>query len=426
MYNYVIQTNHTKEGAINEKLELRKLLIYTQSVYQIQKKIKGLTDKRKRRGIPFFNLIMPVFISLLLQYESFHTVFSAPESMGKRLRNCIRGRIPKVDAIRDALAGVDPKEVGDIFDSVVAKTYQNAVLRGGTIGGYVTVAIDGVELFSSTKKSCRKCLTRKSASGRREFFHRSVVCATVGEDPHLILGQEMLRPRDGAEKDEGELTGGKRLVKKLRKKYGHFADVVVADALYLNAPFINTVQECGMDVVIRLKDEKRLIFQDAEKLFEKGEGKRTEFKRGKKRIECWDIAGFEMEGIKEKVRVVRYCEHDREKSGKVSVSWMWLVTTSEVIPYEILWKMMHKRWDIEENAFHQLKTYYHAKHCYCHEGMEVIFYLMLIAFNMREMYLYRRIHGFRKSGITRKSVNRIFCDDLQTEDLRELLYATGG
>ena len=28
----------------------------------------------------------------------------------------------------------------------------------------------------------------------------------------MILGQEMLKSRDGAEKDEGELTGGKRLI----------------------------------------------------------------------------------------------------------------------------------------------------------------------------------------------------------------------
>ena len=87
---------------------------------------------------------------------------------------------------------------------------------------------------------------------------------------------------------------------------------------------------------------------------------------------------------------------------------------------------MHKRWDIEENVFHQLKTYYHAKHCYCHEGLEVVFYLMLIAFNLREMYLYRRIRGFAESKISSKSVNRIFCDDLQSEDMRGILYETGG
>lgn len=69
------------------------LLVYT----RIPQKIKGMTDKRKRKGIPFFNLIMPVFMALLLQYESFHTFFSAPESMGRRFGNFIRGRIPKVE-----------------------------------------------------------------------------------------------------------------------------------------------------------------------------------------------------------------------------------------------------------------------------------------------------------------------------------------
>jgi len=37
-------------------------------------------------------------------------------------------------------------------------------------------------------------------------------CLTVGSDPHIILGQEMLEPKkDGSKKDEGEITAGKRL-----------------------------------------------------------------------------------------------------------------------------------------------------------------------------------------------------------------------
>ncbi len=51
--------------------------------------------------------------------------------------------------------------------------------------------------------------------------------------------------------------------------------MIVADALYLNAPFLNTVLDCHMDAVIRLKDEERLIYKDAKGLFEKGKGERT-------------------------------------------------------------------------------------------------------------------------------------------------------
>ena len=185
---------------------------------------------------------------------------------------------------------------------------RNRVFREGTIGGYVVAGIDGVELFSSTKKACPECLNRKNQSGQTEWFHRSVVCMTVGKAPHVILGQEMLKPKDGSGKDEGELTGGKRLIERLRKRHGHFADVIVADALYLNAPFIKTLKENGLEGVIRLKDERRLLFQDAESLFHRGEGKKKSFQKGKKKAEVWDLSGFEMPNCPYRLRVVRYHE----------------------------------------------------------------------------------------------------------------------
>lgn len=128
------------------------------------------------------------------------------------MRNCIRGKIPKVDAVRDLLSGIDPEEVQKIHEGTIDTLKKNRVFREGTIGGYVVAGIDGVELFSSTKKSCPDCLIRKNRAGEMEYFHRSVVCMTVGKAPHVILGKEMLKSRDGAEKDEGELTGGKRLI----------------------------------------------------------------------------------------------------------------------------------------------------------------------------------------------------------------------
>ena len=394
-------------------------------VYKIPQKTKGLPDKRERKSIPLFNIVMPVLLFLMLQYESFHTVFSAPESMSKRLRNCIKGKIPKVDAVRDLLSRIDPEEIQKIHEEMIDTVKKNRIFREGTIGGYVVAGIDGVELFSSTKKSCPDCLTRKNRAGETEYFHRSVVCMTVGKSPHVILGQEMLKPRDGAEKDEGELTGGKRLIERLRRRHGHFADVIVADALYLNAPFINTIKENGLETVIRLKDEKRLIFQDAEGLFNRGKGKKEPFQRGKKTIEVRDLSKFEIENCPYRLRVVRYHESWKE-NGKDVERRMWLVTTLEQTDHRVLWEMMNRRWDIEENGFHQLKTYYHAKHCYCHTAVETIFNLMIIGFNLRELYLYRRIQKFEGSGITRKSVSRIFQDELLTEKIKQILYETGG
>ncbi len=418
-----------KGGVPNAELAIKKLLTHMKSVYQIPQKIKLLTDHRKRGRIPQTNIVLPVMIFMMLQYESFHTVFTAPESMEKRLKHVINGRVPKVDTVRDVLTGTKATEVREINESVIERVKRNRVLRPtgakGTIGPYVVAAIDGVELFSSMKKSCPCCLKRQHKNGTIEYFHRSVVCASIGSSPHVIFGQEMLRPRDGAEKDEGELTGGKRLIERLHDRHGHFADVIVADALYLNAPFINTVLNCNMDVVIRLKDEKRRIFQDAEGLFHNGFGKTEDFHKDQVDVAVWDLSGFEIDGCQEQLRVVKFHETmirgQREEHRDV-----WLVTTLLSTPPQLLWQMMHKRWEIELNAFHQLKTYYHADHCYCHSAVEVIFLLILLAFNMRELYLFRRSRSFRNSNMTRKSVTRRFCDQLLMEDFSRLLYDDSG
>ena len=272
--------------------------------------------------------------------------------MSKRLKNCISGRIPKVDAVRDLLSRINPDEIRSIHEEMIDIIKRNRVFWEGTIGG-------------------------------------------------------------------------KRLIERLKKRHGHFADVIVADALYLNAPFINTLKENGLEGVIRLKDERRMIFQDAERLFKQDEGKKASFWKGKKKIEVWDLSGFKMEGCPYKLRVVRYHEQWKE-NGKETERFMWLVTTLEAADYRVLWEMMHRRWDIEENGFHQLKTYYHAKHCYCRDAVETIFNLISIGFNVRELYLYRRSRNFAGSGISRKSINRIFCDELLTEKVKQILCEKGG
>ena len=127
------------------------------------------------------------------------------------------------------------------------------------------------------------------------------------------------------------------------------------------------------------------------------------------------------------IRAGKRAKHsNRRENGKETERFMWLVTTLEAADYRVLWEMMHRRWDIEENGFHQLKTYYYAKHCYCRDAVETIFNLIIIGFNVRELYLYRRSRNFAGSGISRKSINRIFCDELLTEKVKQILYEKGG
>ena len=55
--------------------------------------------------------------------------------MSKRLKNCISGRIPKVDAVRDLLSRINPDEIRSIHEEMIDIIKRNRIFRNGTISG---------------------------------------------------------------------------------------------------------------------------------------------------------------------------------------------------------------------------------------------------------------------------------------------------
>jgi len=253
--------------------------------------------------------------------------------------------------------------LNNVHTDIIKTSIKNKVFRTGTLDGLKIVAIDGVELFESAKKCCENCLSRTHKNGVTHYFHRTVVCVTVGSDSHIILGQEMLEPKkDGSKKDEGEITGGKRLIKNLYKQYHHFADIIVADALYCKSTWIKEVLSIGMDAVVRVKDERLNIVKDALALFKCKEADESWTVKKKNNnytiIKAWDEDHFEMPASDIKVRFIKFVEQIHT-GDSVEIKEAWIITTDKFTSVKSLWLIMHKRWDIENNAFHQLKTEWH-------------------------------------------------------------------
>lgn len=380
---------------------LRQMLVYVNKVYHLAEKIKELKDNRKRQVYKTPMIALIVIMAFIVQVRSFNRI-QRWILRGKRFKNLFpkNSKMPKIDAIRGTMGAFDLKSLNQMLEGEIKKTYKNKVFRKGTIAGFKIVALDGVELFESTKKSCEECLTRV-INGVTHYFHRAVVAMTVGSDPHIILGEEMLKPKkDGSNKDEGEITGAKRLLKRLKEKYGHFADIIVVDALYMKATIINDILEMGMDAVIRLKEERLNIFKNAMGIFRKTQPAKEWMQNRNLKVEVWDEDSFEFDGLKCKLRVLRFVEYYYKNGFLVDIKEMMVATTlSKSVSAEIIWKIMHKRWDVENNGFHILKTYYHADHCFMHDsvGIEAIFMLMIIAFNLTEMFLFRCLRNFRVS-----------------------------
>lgn len=250
------------------KSYLKQMLTYTNKVYDIGEKINRLKDKRVKFSAKNSTITFIVLFGFMLQIRSFNRLDHWLKK-GKLKKVLPKNtKMPRIDTIRRCLSNFDLEGLSAINKRIIKTNIKNKVFKNGTIDGLKVAAIDGVELFKSSKKCCDNCLTRVHKDGTTHYFHRSVVCVTVGSDPHIILGQEMLEPkRDGSNKDEGEITGGKWLIKNFYREYHHFADIIVADALYCKVTWFNEVLSLGMDAVVRVKDERLHIVKDALALF---------------------------------------------------------------------------------------------------------------------------------------------------------------
>lgn len=407
-------------------------MYYVNKVYDLRNHVQNIRDFRKRRSIRLSSTVYMLIFAFAFHVSSFNDLRFWLEDQNGRFKHLFKKgtRLPKVDALRDIVKQIEYVDTEAILDSIVSKTAENKILRENTIRGFRVCAVDGMEVFNSKLKSCPYCLTR-TVSGETEYFHKAVVCMTVGSDPHVALGMEMLKPQtDGSCKDEGEMTGVKRLLKRLNKTHYHFSDVIVADALYMNAPFINLVAEIGMYSVVRAKDSRLNIVQDALGLF-KNKTATSNFVHEKKQVEVWDSDGFEMKGSGENIRFLKFVETWVSSKGRQQRREMWCITTLPMgISAETVWLIMHKRWDIENNGFRMLKTYFHADHCYVHgEGAdENILALILIAFNLMELFMFRRLKNFRelvkRGGMTRKHLIDLMWDELMLYDY-SMFFKTG-
>lgn len=150
-----------------------------------------------------------------------------------------------------------------------------------------------------------------------------------------------------------------------------------------------------------VKDERLHIVKDALALFKCREADKewivNKGSRNYIKIKVWDEDDFQMSNSDIKVRFVKFTE-EIHNGDKIEIKETWIITTDKFTSVEILWKIMHKRWHIENNVFHQLKTEWHLDHCFLHSptGVETVLMFIIIAFNLMQLYFFRCIRGFRK------------------------------
>ncbi len=264
-----------------------------------------------------------------------------------------------------------------------------------------------MSFFPSRHRCCPQCLQRRLfVKGEEvvEYYHRGVVFYLVGFRTAIPLDVEMLQP------GEGELTAAQRLLPRVVQAYGRFFRVVLADALFFNAPFFNLCLGLGKDVITVLKDEDRVLFQDALGVFCLIEPQVWE--EANQKIRAWDAEGFTTaEGIEAPLRVLHTEEliTRRHRNGKgwtqkkETHHWEWVTTLSVArLSAYLLWQIGHSRWEIENDLFHTLATYWSLDHCFRHEPTAIVNFILtlFIAFVLLQSFYLGNLKPQRRAHLT--------------------------
>lgn len=235
-----------------------KLVKYTKNVYDIDRGFSKMKDSRVNPTHATSTVLLVILFGLFLRLRSFNEIDNYVRR-GDFTNLFEKGTaIPRVDTLRDTSKVTYMEEMNDQLDYTVKRSVRNKVFDNGTVDGYVVAAIDGSQVSSSKKKFCINCL---KSNGHNH--HSCVAMSTVGDNPRLVIGFEMYRPKlDAGTKDEGEITAAKRLVTSVFERNNNFIDVIVYDSLVCNSVFINHCTKCKYDVIVRAKNNKNNAVRD--------------------------------------------------------------------------------------------------------------------------------------------------------------------
>jgi hypothetical protein len=385
---------------------MRRFCAYADQVFGLGERLSTLTDSRTHPRIP----TAAAFVCGLILFTTRRGGLNALEPdlrIPGRLRGLVGRRPPSVDSIGRIYARMGDPPLRRILSDIAHRLKRNKALIG--IEGRYVAAVDGHEFFASRKRCCPQCQTRTlTIDGRpvTEYYHQGVVCHLIGQDLALVLDVELLRP------GEGEQTAAKRLLERVFAAYPRFFDVVVADALYFDAPFINFCIDRHKHVIVTAKGDHRLLLQDARGLFAHQPPGRWVDEKGRRTVHFWDEEGFtSCEGVKRPLRVLRTEEAVRRRERiagrweerETTTTWSWATTLSKgQMSTRGLWRCGPGRWDIENDCFNALAAHWGLDHCFKHTEAAIVNFLLtsFIAYALLQSFYLRDLKPAVRARLT--------------------------
>ncbi|WP_244893385.1 transposase [Ferroacidibacillus organovorans] len=192
-----------------------------------------------------------------------------------------------------------------------------------------------------------------------------------------------------------------------------------------------------------MKEERRLIMQDAKGLFDARPADEEWIEQGghgrRMTVQAWDEANLESwPQVRVPMRMVKavYTEEmwivmggKKQRVTEVTERWMATTCDAKVVPARTLARIMAARWDIENQGFHDLKTYWHMDHAFVHDPVAIRAWLgiLMVTVNLFYTFVYGHLHHFRERKIPLTEVVEEMKEEVRwmPESLAPLLWASG-
>ncbi len=316
------------------------------------------------------------------------------------------------DTLGYALQRQSPEPVFALSCEIARRLKRNGVLRSDWSRGLVVGAVDGIEICSSFARCCDACMAREvqhKVNGEMrtdiQYYHRIVVVALVSTPFPIPLGVRFQK------NGEGEVACALALLQDLVDQLGRrFLDVVVGDALYLQAPFVKEVERLGLVWSFTLKENQPELLRESERCTQdSATGVHTEPGR---EIRYWHLPEVYWPVADRVVRVVKTIrtEHQRritvsEKDGHrtkstmaaTQVSTNFYATNFELGSVSPLFihQFSRSRWRIDTEVFQTITTDCHLKHPAVHQTTALVVLTMIrfLAYTLSLVYYQRQVRS---------------------------------
>jgi len=381
---------------------------YLDKVFGFSDLVSALPEGRQFPQHPWKKVFDAVFLGAAMQIPSLLQIEA----------ECHAGALAKrIGAISDdtigyALERQAPEAVFALSCEVARRLKRNGVLRSDWSRGLVVAAVDGIEICSSFVRCCDACMEREvqhKVTGEMrtdiQYYHRIVVIALVSTPFPIPLGVRFQK------NGQGEVACALALLQDLIHQLGRrFLDVLVGDALYLQAPFVKEVERLHLVWAFTLKENQLELLREAERFTQASAT--GVHKEADGEIQYWHLPEVGWPVADRLVQVVktvriqnRRCvtvtqkDNQRIKS-KTTVrqeSTNFYATNFELGSLSPLFihQFSRSRWRIDTEVFQTITTDCHLKHPAVHQTTALVVLTMIrfLAYTLSLVFYQRQVRS---------------------------------